>query len=125
MLLKTAFYLEEGSIFLVSELRPPLCWQRKTSVRAGFALFVDSKEVMEGLFGLDLKGTLSASAFSAWVQAATRAIFTTQISFFFPAGRRGDFEPFGFRTASNRQWCANSPQEHNFTGATSRLSPRL
>lgn len=30
MLLKTAFYLEEGSIFLVSELRPPLCPQRKT-----------------------------------------------------------------------------------------------
>lgn len=60
-----------------------------------------------GPFRLALKGTLSFRVFcirtkGAWVQAATGAIFTTQISFFC-AGRRGYFEPFGFRGSSNRQ----------------------
>jgi hypothetical protein len=38
----------------------------------------------------------------AWIQSATRVIFTTQISFFC-AGKGGYFEPFGFRRSSNRQ----------------------
>lgn len=74
----------------------------------GFALFVDSQEVTGGaiqpgpkrdsqcfrVFCIRTKG--------AWVQAATWAIFATQISFFCASGR-GYFEPFGFRGSSNRQ----------------------